>query len=78
MQLTGCKEKQQRLPLPIQRGIKKKAAKRLERQHEEARQAGIILPTVKTEKQRVKKDQGPAPSVGYMKRGVLHVKGSVN
>lgn len=77
MRLTGGrKEKQQRVPLPIQRGIKKKAAKRLERQREEARQAGIILPTAvkKENKQRVNKDQGgPAPSVGYMKRGVLHV-----
>jgi hypothetical protein len=78
MRLTGGrKEKQQRVPLPIQRGIKKKAAKRLERQREEARQAGIILPTDKKEKQRVTKDQGPAPSVGYMKRGVLHVKGAI-
>lgn len=76
VRLTGRKEKQQRVPLPIQRGIKKKAAKRLERQREEARQAGIILPTVKKGKQRVNKDQGPAPSVGYMKRGVLHVKGA--
>jgi hypothetical protein len=70
--LTGRDEKQHRVPLPIQRGIKKKAAKRLEKQREEARQA----PTVKKEKQRVKKDHGPAPSVGYMKRGVLHVKGA--
>jgi hypothetical protein len=74
--LTGRKEKQQRVPLPIQRGIKKKAAQRLERQREEARQAGIILPVAKKEKPRVNKDQGPAPSIGYMKKGVFRVKGA--
>ena len=47
MWLTGCKEKQQRVLLPIQRGIRNKAAKWLETQHEEAWQAGIILPRVK-------------------------------
>jgi ABC-type nitrate/sulfonate/bicarbonate transport system ATPase subunit len=76
MRLTGRKEKQQRVPLPIQRGIKKKAAQRLERQLEEARQAGIILPVAKKEKPRLNKDQGPAPSIGYMKKGVFRVKGA--
>ena len=42
--LTGRKKKQHAVPLPIVRGIKKKAIAREERIRKEAKDAGIVLP----------------------------------
>lgn len=76
--LTGRKLKQQHVPQHITRGIKKKARQRHEKQVQEARLNGIVLPTTLKkgdEKSRSNnKNDGPAPSIGYMKQGVYSVK----
>jgi hypothetical protein len=77
--LTGREKKSHHVPLPIVRGIKKKAAQRHEKVLQEAKDAGIVLPKeVLQTKKEVKKDlariYGPAPSVGFMNKGVLKVK----
>lgn len=75
--LTGRKRKKHQVPLPIVRGIKKKAAERDARAREEAKQAGIVLPQPKKEKKRhdnTSKVYGPAPTVGFMQKGILRVK----
>lgn len=82
-QLTGRDKKKQKVPLPIVRGIRKKAVARETRQIAEAKEAGIVLSKQQLQpasKQRNKGSSsrfnvhGPAPSVGFMKRGVLRVK----
>lgn len=81
--LTGRKQKKQHVPFPIQMGIRKKAAQRLERQMAEAKASGMVLPKSMTSKSNNKKREdssrtsrihGPAPSVGFMNKGVLKVK----
>ena len=84
--LTGRKQKKQHVPFPIQMGIRKKAAQRLERQLAEAKASGLVLPKSMTSKTNAKKKRdersrtsrihGPAPSVGFMSKGVLRVKKS--
>ena len=80
--LTGRDPKKQRVPLPIVRGIRRKAAEREVRQREEARQAGLVLPkaTKKVDHKKNKVDRtsqvyGPAPSIGRMQQGMFKVKG---
>jgi Domain of unknown function (DUF4602) len=78
--LTGRKMKHHQVPLPIVRGIAKKAKKREERQLKEAKEAGIVLATSAIKKKKKERDRtsdihGPAPSIGFMKNGVLRVKG---
>lgn len=76
--LTGRKKKNHQVPLPIVRGIRKKAAQRQARALQEAKEAGIVLPKqAKKQKQRndVSRVHGPAPSIGFTKRGVLKIKG---
>ena len=78
--LTGRKRKKHQVPLPIVRGIKKKAAERDARAREEAKQAGIVLPQPKKSKKQhdnTSRVHGPAPSVGFMKKGILRVKDKV-
>jgi Domain of unknown function (DUF4602) len=82
-QLTGRDKKKHQVPLPIVRGIKRKAATREARLRQEAKEAGIVLPTAaKTAtlqgSQDRKKDStnrvhGPAPSIGFMKKGIFRV-----
>lgn len=80
--LTGRKKKKQHVPLPIVRGIKKKAEERRARQIKEAKEAGTVLPKSLTQKKKTRgadnttRVHGPAPSVGFMKKGVLRVKPS--
>jgi Domain of unknown function (DUF4602) len=79
--LTGRDKKKQQIPLPIVRGLKKKAVQREARQLQEAKDAGIVLPTataISKEKTKTKPDStnrvhGPAPSIGFMKKGVYRV-----
>ena len=76
--LTGRRKKHHKVPLPIIRGIKKKREQREQRRNEEAREAGLILPAATRTKQR-KRDRtseihGPAPSIGFLQKGVLRVK----
>jgi hypothetical protein len=72
-------KQQQYVPPYIVRGIKKKAKARLEKQVEEATLHGIVLPPSMHPKQTRDKSNkrnyhsGPAPSIGYMKRGVYRV-----
>jgi hypothetical protein len=78
--LTGREKKKHSVPLPIVRGIRKKAVAREARAAQEAKEAGLVLP--KKKKQNNKKDEhsktkrahGPAPTVGFMKKGILNVK----
>jgi hypothetical protein len=78
--LTGMKKKQQKVPLPIVRGIQKKAAQRQTRLLEEARAAGLVLPTTMTRKRKKKERDrtsdihGPAPSIGFVNKGVFKYK----
>jgi hypothetical protein len=83
--LTGRDKKRQAVPLPIVRGIKKKAAERLEREIKEAKEAGLVIPASKAasaakrkEKNTISRVYGPAPSIGFMKKGVFSVKGKQN
>jgi len=79
--LTNREKKQQRVPLPIVRGIKKKAAIRQARQLQEAKEAGLVIP--KQQKAKKKNDNatnkwnvhGPAPSIGFVSKGMLKLKG---
>lgn len=78
-QLTGRKRKKHQVPLPIVRGIKKKAEQRLARKIQEAKDSGTVLPKSLTQKKKKAHDNtawvhGPAPTVGFMKKGVLKVK----
>jgi hypothetical protein len=77
--LTGRSKKKHAVPLPIARGIKKAAEKRLARQIQEAKESGTILPKSMNKKKKKAMDNtarihGPAPSVGFMKKGVLKVR----
>jgi hypothetical protein len=79
-ELTGRDKKQQRVPLKISRGIKKKAAVREARRIAEAREAGIVVigsrkPEGKTRNPgKSSKQYGPVPSIGFTKKGVLNVR----
>jgi len=78
--LIGRYKKQQRVPLKISRGIKKKAAVREARRISEAREAGIILGSRRPEGKKLRyptknsKQYGPVPSIGSTKNGVLCVR----
>jgi hypothetical protein len=81
-QLTGRDKKKHQVPLPIVRGIKKKAAEREARELQEAKESGLILPsqTVQAGGKKAKvKDKsarihGPAPTIGFMKKGMFSYK----
>jgi len=83
--LTGRERKRQYVPLPILRGIKKKRIQREATAMAEARAAGMAVPkslassstNKETKLSRQKKQSrkhGPAPSIGFVKKGVLQVK----
>lgn len=78
--LTGRKKKKQKVPLPIVRGLKKKAEQRKMRQIKEAKEAGVVLPrgvasrTKKKKTDNTSRVHGPAPSAGFMKNGILRIK----
>jgi hypothetical protein len=79
--LTGRHKKKHQVPLPIVRGIKKKAAERQAQYLEECKQAGIVLPKQQLKTQNSIKQPknanaiyGPAPSIGFIKHGILRVK----
>lgn len=78
--LTGRKRKQPKTPLPILRGMKRKAKEREEKLAKEAKEAGIVTatPTLSRRNNNKKRSKdamihGPAPSVGFVARGVLRV-----
>mmetsp|Transcript_21065 Transcript_21065/g.25037 ORF Transcript_21065/g.25037 Transcript_21065/m.25037 type:complete len:174 (-) Transcript_21065:37-558(-) len=81
--LTGRQRKKQKIPVKIVRGIKKAAAVRETRVEKETKEAGIVTAnkrggtTKKRFSEKVRKASqlhGPAPSIGYLKKGVLTVK----
>mmetsp|Transcript_2747 Transcript_2747/g.4143 ORF Transcript_2747/g.4143 Transcript_2747/m.4143 type:complete len:185 (-) Transcript_2747:143-697(-) len=75
--LTGRKKKHHKVPVKIVRGIKKKQAAREKRELEIARESGLIIPSSrkkKQERQLPKNIHGPAPSIGFLKKGVFRVK----
>jgi Domain of unknown function (DUF4602) len=84
--LTGRERKKPSCPLPLVRAARKKAAAKQARESKEAQEAGIVLPTSMSrkkkeeEKERYRRERdpsrihGPAPSIGFMKKGVLHMK----
>jgi hypothetical protein len=77
LQLTGRIKKKQKIPLPIVRGIKKAADKRDTRQRKEAKEAGIVIPKAAKGSKKSSttiKNYGPAPSIGFMKKGTFQVK----
>jgi len=79
---STIKRKQQHVPLPIRLGIQRKAAEREARRLREAREAGIVLPSASSSSKADKKKpadstarvHGPAPSIGFVKRGVYRVQ----
>ena len=80
--LTGRKKKKHQVPLPIVRGIRKKRAEREARELQHAKEAGIVLPKQTKKKagssaryDSTSRVHGPAPSIGFMKKGVFRVKG---
>jgi ribosome biogenesis protein NSA1 len=85
-ELTGRHKKKHQVPLPIVRGIKKAQAKREERERQEAKEAGVVLakkPSDKAAKNRKSYDKtydkfGPAPSIGFTKKGVFRVDSKSN
>jgi hypothetical protein len=80
--LTGREKKKHQVPLPIVRGIKKKAVEREARAAQSAKEAGIVLPTKKKQgkSKQAKMDKttarvhGPAPSIGHLNKGVFKFK----
>lgn len=75
--LTGRERKKIRVPLPILRGRKKKAAEREAKREKEAREAGIVLPQKKKVQQKndsTSRVYGPAPSIGFVAKGVFRMK----
>ncbi|KAI2504640.1 protein of unknown function (DUF4602) [Fragilaria crotonensis] len=76
--LTGRKMKHHQVPLPIVRAIAKKAAEREKKRLDEAREAGLVIPSAAAKKKKGRDRSsdiyGPAPSIGFLKNGVLKVK----
>jgi len=81
--LTGRDRKKQKVPVKIVRGLKKAAAKREERQKQELKESGVVTAkntentsSGKKYNKQNRKDidnHGPAPNIGFTKRGVYHV-----
>ena len=81
--LTGRDRKKQKVPVKIVRGLKKAAAKREERLKQELKESGVVTAKnrentsfgKKYNKQNRKdiNNHGPAPNIGFTKKGVYHV-----
>lgn len=75
--LTGRDKKKPKIPPNIAREIRKRHAKKEAEAIEEAKKAGFVLPKSDTSKAKKNKDRdtsfshGPAPSVGFVKNGML-------
>ena len=81
--LTGREKKKHKVPQKIVRGIKKKAAIREKRIEEENKDSGVVTASTNKKKEKrgyneqKRKDSrihGPAPTIGFTKRGVLSVR----
>mmetsp|Transcript_2918 Transcript_2918/g.8011 ORF Transcript_2918/g.8011 Transcript_2918/m.8011 type:complete len:184 (+) Transcript_2918:107-658(+) len=82
--LTGRDRKKNSCPLPLQRGLKRAAAKREKKAREEARKSGLVIPKQKDETSKKSMSDadfrkfGPAPNIGFMKSGVYRVSKNGN
>ena len=81
--LTGRKRKGQKMPLPMLRAIRKKQQASEAKRVAEARESGVVLANKSTQqqpqqrrRQRTSDVFGPAPSIGFMTKGVYRVKSS--
>ncbi len=80
--LTGREKKKQKVPVKIVRGIKKAAAKREVRLVKEMKESGVVTAVKKEGKKKTFSEKnrrdtrihGPAPSAGFMSKGMLRVK----
>ena len=80
--LTGREKKKQKVPVKIVRGIKFAAAKREARQLKEMKESGVVTATKREGKKKNYSEKnrrdtrihGPAPSAGFMSKGMLRVK----
>jgi hypothetical protein len=78
--LTGRHKKNDKVPLPLMRELKKAAAKREEKAIDEARRAGVVVPRMKKDTKNKNsnssaiKNYGPAPNIGFMKNGIFQVR----
>jgi hypothetical protein len=80
--LVGREKQKEKVPVKIVRGIKKAAAKREAKQLQEVKESGLV--TAGTGKKKLKRKfseqnrrdtrlHGPAPSAGFMSKGILRV-----
>jgi len=82
LKLTGREKKKQKVPVKIVRGIKKAAVKRETRIGKEMKDAGIVIAVKKAGRKKTFSEKnrrdtrihGPAPSAGFMSKGMLRVK----
>ena len=80
--LTGREKKKQKVPIKIVREIKKAASRREVRHTKELKESGVVTATKyagkkKTYSEKNRRDSrihGPAPSAGFMSKGMLRVK----
>jgi hypothetical protein len=80
--LTGREKKKQKVPVKIVRGIKKAAAKREANMLKQLKESGVVTAakSAKEKKSYSEKNRrdsrihGPAPSAGFMSKGMLRVK----
>lgn len=82
-ELTGRKKKKHSVPLPIVRGIRKKAEQREKRELQELKESGVVTHRSAkksgnndTQNARKKNERvhGPAPDNGFLVKGVLRVE----
>ncbi|KAI8905867.1 integral peroxisomal membrane peroxin-domain-containing protein [Gorgonomyces haynaldii] len=84
VQLGAQRERNQRAPLPIRMGMKRKAEERVENQIQEAKQTGMFTKSLKSrleqsetllqrKEKREKRDKGLTGSMGRIKDGVMNV-----
>lgn len=78
--LTGRDKKKQKVPVKIVREIKKAAIKREKRLAKELKESGVVTATTSRSRKKqnvgTRKDinnHGPAPSIGFTKKGVYRV-----
>jgi hypothetical protein len=80
--ITGREKKKQKVPIKIVRAIKKAAAKKEARVVTQLKEAGVVTAnkrkcrkkTYSEQNRRNMRIHGPAPTAGFMSRGVLRVK----
>ena len=80
--LTGRDKKKQKVPVKIVRGIKKAALKREAKLKKEMKDSGVVTAAKKESQKKSYSEKnrrdtrihGPAPSAGFMSKGMLRLK----